>query len=103
LQWDVRHGWRFDLSARHEQYFSLASADLVVPNQDAWHLLWDFKTLSQISETLPGNTSLQNKALVATNEIINVFDHRIRRLSTSVARLQRMFSERVAGERREDL
>jgi alpha-mannosidase len=27
------------------RYFQLASADLVVPNQEAWALLWDFQTL----------------------------------------------------------
>jgi alpha-mannosidase len=56
------------------RYFSLASADLVVPNQEAWGLLLDFTTLREISETLPGNTSLQNKALTVANEIMNVFD-----------------------------
>ncbi|KDQ11808.1 glycoside hydrolase family 38 protein [Botryobasidium botryosum FD-172 SS1] len=57
------------------RYFSLASADLVVPNQEAWRLLWDFQTLRQIVDTLPGNSALQNKALVAANQIMNVFKH----------------------------
>ena len=56
------------------RYFGLASADLVVPNMDAWGLQLDFNTLRQIADTLPGNTSLQNKALVAANEIMNGFD-----------------------------
>ena len=70
------------------RYFTLASADLVVPNQEAWNLLWDFETLQQLVDTLPGNTPyvsldwnfrcssvirLQNKALVTANEIMNVF------------------------------
>ncbi|KAG6847892.1 hypothetical protein H0H93_005147, partial [Arthromyces matolae] len=55
------------------RYFSLASADLVVPNQEAWALLWDFTTLRELIDTLPGNTPLQNKAIVAANEIMNVF------------------------------
>lgn len=38
------------------RYFSLASADLVVPNQEAWRLLWDFETLKQIIDNVPGNT-----------------------------------------------
>jgi len=38
------------------RYFTLASADLVVPNQDAWRLLWDFEALRQLVDTLPGNT-----------------------------------------------
>ena len=55
------------------RYFSLASADLVVPNQVAWALLWDFKALLQLADFLPGNSSLQNDALTAANEIMNVF------------------------------
>ncbi|KAF8128024.1 glycoside hydrolase family 38 protein [Boletus edulis] len=55
------------------RYFSLASADLVVPNQDAWHLMWDFNTLKEIVDTLPGNSPLQNKSLVAANAIMNAF------------------------------
>lgn len=31
-------------------------------------------TLKQLSESLPGNTALQNKALVVANSIMNVFD-----------------------------
>ena len=38
------------------RYFSLASAALVVPNMEAWGLLWDFQTLREIVDTLPGNT-----------------------------------------------
>ncbi|PSR71657.1 hypothetical protein PHLCEN_2v12510 [Hermanssonia centrifuga] len=57
------------------RYFGLSSADLCVPNQEAWGLLLDFTTLREISESLPGNTSLQNKALTVANEIMNVFDN----------------------------
>jgi len=73
------------------RYFSLASADLVVPNQEAWRLMWDFETLKQVIHNLPGNTvyialssdrrndsdangcRLQNKALTVCNEIMNAF------------------------------
>ncbi|TFK19473.1 alpha-mannosidase [Coprinopsis marcescibilis] len=55
------------------RYFRLASADLVVPNQEAWRLMWDFETLTQFVRQLDGNMHLQNKALVAANEIMNVF------------------------------
>lgn len=76
------------------RYFTLASADLIVPNMDAWHLLWDFGVLRQIAETLPGNTPLQNKALVAANEIINVFDHE----DPSTINKCRKIAEGVFGE-----
>ncbi|TRM58025.1 glycoside hydrolase family 38 protein [Schizophyllum amplum] len=56
------------------RYFSLNAADLVVPNQDAWRLLWDFEALKQLVQTLPGNTTAQNDALTAANAIINIFD-----------------------------
>lgn len=36
--------------------------------------MWDFFTLKQLSESLPGNTVLQNKALVVANSIMNIFD-----------------------------
>ncbi|KAJ7113374.1 glycoside hydrolase family 38 protein [Mycena epipterygia] len=55
------------------RYFSLDMADLVVPNQEAWRLLWDFQTLRELVDTLPGNTPLQNKALVTANAIMNAF------------------------------
>jgi hypothetical protein len=56
------------------RYFTLASADLVVPNQDAWHLFWDFTTLREIVDSLPGNSTLQNLALTTANEIMNEFN-----------------------------
>lgn len=40
------------------RWYSLDSADLVVPNMDAWGLLLDFETLKQLADTLPGNTPL---------------------------------------------
>jgi alpha-mannosidase len=38
----------------------------------AWHLLWDFTTLRELIG-IPGNSTLQNKALAVANEIMNVF------------------------------
>ncbi|KAJ7467473.1 glycoside hydrolase family 38 protein [Mycena latifolia] len=57
------------------RYFRLEMADIVVPNQDAWRLLWDFTTLRELVDTLPGNTPLQNKALATANAIMNAFSH----------------------------
>ncbi|KAG8215119.1 hypothetical protein J3R82DRAFT_8570 [Butyriboletus roseoflavus] len=67
--------WSGDIIAPPEmnRYFNLASADIVVPNQDAWHLMWDFNTLREIVDNLPGNSPLQNKALVTANSIMNAF------------------------------
>ncbi|KAH7922134.1 glycoside hydrolase family 38 protein [Leucogyrophana mollusca] len=76
------------------RYFQLASADLVVPNQDAWHLMWDFTTLRELVETLPGNTPLQNTALVTANAIMNAFHSG----SPSDVKAMRGLAERVFGE-----
>ncbi|KAF8228013.1 glycoside hydrolase family 38 protein [Tricholoma matsutake] len=76
------------------RYFGLASADLVVPNQEAWGLLWDFTALSQLVETLPGNTPLQNKAIVVSNAIMNVFD----KGDATAVRKARKLAEEVFGE-----
>ncbi|KAK1215351.1 Glycoside hydrolase, 38 vacuolar alpha mannosidase [Marasmius sp. AFHP31] len=76
------------------RFFSLASADLVVPNMEAWHLLWDFTTLREIIDTVPGNTSLQNQALVAANEIMNAFQTG----DASAIRKCRQIAEGVFGE-----
>ncbi|PPQ95115.1 hypothetical protein CVT25_011658 [Psilocybe cyanescens] len=76
------------------RYFSLASADLVVPNMEAWGLLWDFQTLRELVDTLPGNTPLQNKALVVANEIMNVFN----KGDPSAIGKARKLAEEVFGE-----
>ncbi|KAI0032015.1 glycoside hydrolase family 38 protein [Vararia minispora EC-137] len=76
------------------RYFQLKSADLVVPNQDAWNLMLDFDTLRQFVDNLPGNTELQNKALVAANEIMNVFIN----TDLSTVPKARKLAEEVFGE-----
>ncbi|KAI9447174.1 glycosyl hydrolases family 38 N-terminal domain-containing protein [Lactarius psammicola] len=59
----------------NNRYFQVASADLVVPNMPAWGLLWDFTALRELISTLPGNSTLQNKALTVANAIMNTFRH----------------------------
>ncbi|KAF8656490.1 hypothetical protein AX16_002509 [Volvariella volvacea WC 439] len=80
------------------RYFRLASADLVVPNQEAWRLLWDFHTLKQIADSVPGNTPLQNKALVVSNQIMNIFN----RGDPAAIKEARKLVEEVFGEGWED-
>ena len=57
-----------------ERYFELASANMVLRNMAASKLLWEFHTLRELTDSLPGNTSLQNKALTTANAIMNVFE-----------------------------
>lgn len=61
------------------RYFSLASADLVVPNMDAWGLLWDFQTLQEIVDTLPGNTPCVSSSKLFAGSDIDDAASKIRR------------------------
>jgi alpha-mannosidase len=81
-------------SAQMNRYFSLASADLVVPNMDAWHLLWDFFALRQIVDSLPGSSPLQNQALYVANEIMNAFG----KGNSSDIKQARKIAEQIFGE-----
>jgi alpha-mannosidase len=51
------------------RFFSLASADLVVPNMEAWGLLWDFQTLRELVDSLPGNTPFVLFIFFVTDDI----------------------------------
>lgn len=55
------------------RYFQLASADLVVPNMEAWGLLWDFETLKQIVDSLPGNTPYVLLLVYQLNNLSDTF------------------------------
>ncbi|OJT14565.1 Alpha-mannosidase [Trametes pubescens] len=76
------------------RFFQLASADLVVPNMEAWNLMWDFQTLRELTDSLPGNTSLQNKALTTANAIMNAFE----KGDPSTITEARKLAEEVFGE-----
>ncbi|EJD32274.1 hypothetical protein AURDEDRAFT_178681, partial [Auricularia subglabra TFB-10046 SS5] len=76
------------------RYFTLSTADITVPNAEAWALRNDFDTLKQLSQTLPGNSVLQNAALTAANEILNIFDRR----DASTIGKARKVAERVFGQ-----
>ncbi|WVO20440.1 uncharacterized protein IAS62_001736 [Cryptococcus decagattii] len=56
------------------RYYQLNSADLVVPNEEAWRLMWDFNAIHQVYNTLPGDSSLAKKAQWVANKIMNVFE-----------------------------
>src|SRR3984893_18603062 len=77
--------------------FKLASADLVVPNVEAWALLHDFTVLQQLANSVSGNTPLQNRALVAANEIMNVFAGKGAYTDAAVIAAARRVAETVFG------
>lgn len=56
------------------RYYHLNSADLVVPNEEAWRLMWDFNAIRQVYNTLPGDSALAKKTQWVANEIMNVFE-----------------------------
>ena len=77
-----------------DRYFQLGLADLVVPNMVAWNLMLDFQTLREFVENLPGNSVLQNKALIAANEIMNIFNNND---DSSIPKARKL-AEEVFGE-----
>src|SRR6266702_5892582 len=83
---------------QNNRYFQVASADLVVPNMSAWGLLWDFTVLRELISTLPGNSTLQNKALTVANAIMNTFRHNDPDSITAARKL----ADEVFGEKWEE-
>ncbi|KAL8280086.1 hypothetical protein RQP46_007416 [Phenoliferia psychrophenolica] len=78
----------------NNRFFRLASADLVVPNMDAWRLLWDFRTLKDIASQLPDNSPLGTKCMETANQIMNVFKHD----DLSTIKVARKLAEKVFGK-----
>ena len=56
------------------RYYTLDSADLVVPYLPAWHLMWSFNLLVQIAQSDSATSPLSERALRAANDIINIFE-----------------------------
>ncbi|WOO79962.1 Alpha-mannosidase [Vanrija pseudolonga] len=57
----------------HEKKWVLKFADLVVPNQEAVRLKWDFEFLRQLGSQLPEDSALAQTANFTANEMMNVF------------------------------
>ncbi|KAG0143248.1 hypothetical protein CROQUDRAFT_661493 [Cronartium quercuum f. sp. fusiforme G11] len=56
-----------------QKFYELASADIVVPRQDAWHLMWDMRAILDITKTLPVTNPLSLKAQSVAMQISNTF------------------------------
>lgn len=76
------------------RFAQLESADLVVPNMDAWRLLWDFRTLKDLAKQLPDNSPLGTKCMETANSIMNVFKHD----DLSTIKQARSLAEKVFGK-----
>ncbi|GAA5860859.1 hypothetical protein JCM8547_003871 [Rhodosporidiobolus lusitaniae] len=57
----------------NNRYFTLNSADLVVPRMEAWRLLWDFRTIRDLARQLPERSPLGTTCMEVGNQIMNVF------------------------------
>jgi alpha-mannosidase len=55
------------------RYFTLASADIVVPRMEAYRLLWDFRTIRDLALHLPDSSPLGTKCMEVGNTIMNTF------------------------------
>lgn len=64
----------------------------------AWGLLWDFTALRELIDTLPGNSTLQNKALTVANAIMNTF----RKNDPDSLKDARKLADEVFGDKWED-
>lgn len=53
--------------------FTLMTAELRVPNMDAWRLFWDYSVLEDIARTLPNNSWEAQRCWRAGVDIINAF------------------------------
>ncbi|KAK4701933.1 alpha-mannosidase, partial [Phenoliferia sp. Uapishka_3] len=78
----------------NNRYYTLASADLVVPNMEAWRLLWDFRTLRDLAKQFPDNSPLGVKCMETANQIMNVFKHD----DLSTIKVARGLAEKVFGK-----
>ncbi|WOO78189.1 Alpha-mannosidase [Vanrija pseudolonga] len=77
-----------------EQTWELITADLVVPNMDAWRLKWDYEFLVQLWQQLPDESSLSQVARYTANEMINHF----RRGDLASCAASRKVAEKVLGD-----
>lgn len=64
----------------------------------AWGLLWDFTALRELINTLPGNSTLQNKALTVANAMMNAF----RKNDPDSLTAARKLADQVFGEKWEE-
>lgn len=77
-----------------KKYYKLESADIVVPRQEAWHLMWDMRVIRGITKSLPVTNPSCLKAQSVAMEIANTF--RADDLSTIAT--CRKIAEKVLGK-----
>ncbi|KNC99430.1 uncharacterized protein SPPG_05671 [Spizellomyces punctatus DAOM BR117] len=58
-----------------DRYYRLTTAEIIVPNTDAFDLLWDMEVLLGMVKELPENTQASCDALYTANQIVNTVFH----------------------------
>jgi len=61
------------LEVHDDVYFELAIAEIVVPRMDAWHLMWDYQVISDLTKSLPVTSPMCLKAQTVAMDIVNTF------------------------------
>ncbi|CAH7683510.1 glycosyl hydrolases family 38 N-terminal domain-domain-containing protein [Phakopsora pachyrhizi] len=79
---------------KDDVYFELASADIVVPRQEAWHLMWDFQVIQDIAKNFQTTNPICLKAQSVAMEISNSFDPQ----DLSTIGICRKIAEKILGE-----
>ncbi|KAI9601418.1 hypothetical protein H4Q26_001236 [Puccinia striiformis f. sp. tritici PST-130] len=65
------------LEVHDDVYFTLGTADIAVPRMDAWHLMWDFQVISDLTKSLPVTSPNCLKAQSVAMEINEQFQNLI--------------------------
>ncbi|TPX59664.1 hypothetical protein SpCBS45565_g07680 [Spizellomyces sp. 'palustris'] len=58
-----------------DRHYRLTTAEIIVPNTDAFDLLWDMEVLLGMVKELPENTQASCDALYTANQIVNTVVH----------------------------
>ena len=74
-------------------------AEIAVPNLEAWQLKYDFDTLVQLSEVLPAQSPLRNKARRTANNVMNAF----KKTSGAIAECRKIAEEVLGGDWKAEL
>ncbi|KAA1114831.1 Glycoside hydrolase, 38 vacuolar alpha mannosidase [Puccinia graminis f. sp. tritici] len=61
------------LEVHDDVFFELAMADIAIPRMDAWHLMWDFQVISDLTKSVPVTSPICLKAQTVAMDIMNTF------------------------------
>ncbi|CAH7683541.1 hypothetical protein BY996DRAFT_4577679, partial [Phakopsora pachyrhizi] len=79
---------------KDDVYFKLASPDILVPGQEAWHLFWNFQVIQDMAKNFQITNPICLKAQSVAMEISNSFDPQ----EISTIGICRKIPEKILGE-----